>query len=298
MCKTLFMRILHVLLQAFNCSYTSTGPIANRSVQALTWIGDSSLECWKNEHLVIVVLSAFAIVDYYPFAVRLAPAWQYIIGTLDINYRSSYLIISLQIKFVLVFFTVFFSYIPNLYLSVCVIGISALVILQFIMKPANIKKINNWRMTFLCCALWTVICSLTTYFIIDGADSLVPTIMLFVGWAIIIFIGLSLSVDNLRENLAHRSRALAEMGSMKSSYSSKSINTPRSTDQTNIPTSQPINKSSQPIITQNFPNMNIGDPNLPSNQSYISKPFNTKSTVFGSQLPFSSKNTISTPENL
>jgi len=207
--KPLFMPIIRVLLKAFDCNYSQA---------TITWSEDPSLICWKDQHLGIAILSAIGLIMYYPFAIRLLPAWQYLLSNLDIHYSSSYLIVSYQIKFILVFFTVFFSYIPPFYLSVCVIGISTLVILQCVMKPASSKKINYWRMIFLCCVLWELTCSLITYFL---ENSIVPTILLLVGWGLILILGLLLSHRTLTNDFAHKSKALVQLTTLNPNETDK-----------------------------------------------------------------------------
>jgi len=207
--KPLFIPIMRVLLRAFNCNY------ARSNSPYVTWSDDPSLICWQGLHIIMVILSAISLLMYYPFAIRLVPAWQYLTDNLDIQYRSSYLIIQYQLKFIFVFLTVFLTYIPLAYLIICTIGITVFVLLVFAFSPANNQKVNFWSKILFSCAFWTVICSLTTYFMTNGENSIIPTIMFFIGNAFIIIIGFVLSnskfCNRLYENSARKTKTLMKL---------------------------------------------------------------------------------------
>jgi len=236
--RTLYMPILNVLLLTFSCTY-------DISEGNITFNADPSLFCWRNGHLAYVVFAIIGILLYYPFAVRLNPVWQQLPRLLDIHYKSSYLILAAQVKFILVAASVFFRTYTLIYLIVCYFCVISLLVLQIGMKPCNILKINIIRIILLSITLWTVICVTVSYVLStepSNNNNVYLEVMLYGGWLVIVIIGFVLYKGilsgRLQTLMSHRSAKIKELAVFNNSNSQSKTNKPwHSTNEYNSGTS-------------------------------------------------------------
>lgn len=141
MILSLFNIITQTFLDTFNCNWTASTP-------PYTLIDDTSIECFSDSHNKFVLIALISLIAYYPLSSYAMPNFQFAEKSLDLKYRSSYLILYFQVNFVLLAGKVLLSGINTNYVVEIVynsINISVLFILGLsvlLLKPCFIQWFN------------------------------------------------------------------------------------------------------------------------------------------------------------
>lgn len=118
MILSLFNIISQTFLDTFNCNWT-TG--ANN---IYTLNDDSSIECFSDVHNRFILLALAGILIYYPLSSYAMPNFQFAEKSLDLKFRSSYLILYFQVNFALLSGKVLLSSSTNAIIQVVYNGIN------------------------------------------------------------------------------------------------------------------------------------------------------------------------------
>lgn len=94
MILSLFNIIIQTFLNTFNCNWMS-------STTPYYLIDDTSVECFSDSHNRFLLIALFGIIIYYPLSSYAMPNFQFAEKSLDLKYRSSYLILYFQVNFAL-----------------------------------------------------------------------------------------------------------------------------------------------------------------------------------------------------
>ncbi|CAG9319100.1 unnamed protein product [Blepharisma stoltei] len=145
--------------------------------------------CWKDEHLIYAILSFFALLCYEPLAVFCRPLWQELQPMLHVKSSPYFLMVKTVIQVLLIAMnkTVRRAQdITHRILFIFVMIFYVVFLLKF--KPYNYPRFNLWQNLSLIGVVWLAI--LSTIALGVKVNSIILTILLFIGWLIIVLYGL------------------------------------------------------------------------------------------------------------
>ncbi|CAG9319119.1 unnamed protein product [Blepharisma stoltei] len=145
--------------------------------------------CWKDEHLTHAILSFLALFLYVPFAIFCRPLWQELQGMLHVKTSPTYLMVKtiFQITLIVMNKTIKRSQdITHGCLFVTVL--IGYIIFTFKFKPYNYARFSWWQGLVLIGVAWLAFISTIAIGIQNYFTSLLA--ILFLGWVIIIIVGL------------------------------------------------------------------------------------------------------------
>ncbi|CAD8161671.1 unnamed protein product [Paramecium pentaurelia] len=88
----LFLRIMKSFIDAFVCDYDVAGSVTYVLVR------DNSVECLSDQHYIYMGLAFLGVSIYYPLTTYMQPIFQFNDHSLDLKYRSTYLVVYVQCK--------------------------------------------------------------------------------------------------------------------------------------------------------------------------------------------------------
>jgi len=177
----LYFPILKVLFEAWACDYFDESA-------SMYLIADPAVVCWTSTHLQFILSSAVSILLYYPSAIRavvLAQTMREVDFAYHIVYDPRFLVYEAQLKLLITLTRTFFSTQVWAHLITLAVAISALLILQIVMRPCvSSPKVNLWRGVGYVLVLSSVACSMLS--VVLGRHTLAPTIALYSSWFLIL----------------------------------------------------------------------------------------------------------------
>jgi len=193
-----FLPVLNVLVKPVSCANNPT------------FVLNSEVLCWSTASIPFVICAFLGWLLFYPAAVYLVPAWQHLQEGLDIYYKSSFLIISYQMKFVLTIVASFTITLPSVYIGTVVIICTGLLLLQLKFSPCNLPTINFWKTAFYTAVVWADIVAVVSICItkyIPNASpeiSLIPVFLIYPGWFLILIISVILFFHKFNMEMKNR----------------------------------------------------------------------------------------------
>ncbi len=141
MILSLFNAITQTFLDTFNCNWTSS------STTTYVLNDDTSIECFSDVHNRFILISLIGILVYYPLSSYAMPNFQFAEKSLDLKYRSSYLILYFQVNFALLSGKVLLStsstvIIQVIYNSINIFALSLLAFSAITIQPCLITWFN------------------------------------------------------------------------------------------------------------------------------------------------------------
>lgn len=129
---SLFNLITQTFLDSFNCNWTSlTTPY--------TLIDDTSVECFSDSHNRMLLIALVGIITYYPLSSYAMPNFQFAEKSLDLKYRSSYLILYFQVNFAMLAGKVLLSSSTNTTIQIVFNGINICALLLLALSVLCLK---------------------------------------------------------------------------------------------------------------------------------------------------------------
>ncbi len=141
MILSLFNIITQTFLDGFNCNWT------DYSTTKYYLTDDSSMECLSDSHSKFLLIGLIGIILYYPLSSYAMPNFQFAEKSLDLKYRSSYLILYFQVNFAMLAGKVLLNSNDNvtlqiIYNSINIGGLLILAISVFTLQPCLITWFN------------------------------------------------------------------------------------------------------------------------------------------------------------
>jgi hypothetical protein len=141
MILSLFNIITQTFLDTFNCNWTSS----SSTIYLLN--DDPTIECFSAAHNKFIILALVGIIIYYPLSSYAMPNFQFAEKSLDLKFRSSYLILYFQVNFVLLAGKVLLSTgtapeIQIIYNSINIFALSILGLSVMTLQPCLIAWFN------------------------------------------------------------------------------------------------------------------------------------------------------------
>lgn len=145
------MLIMKTYIDSFVCNY---------KVKPYVLIRDTSIECLSDTHSVYVGLAMIGVVIYYPLSTYLLPTFQYSDHSLDLKYKSSYVIVFVQVKLVILAVNTLFQTFENAILYQLIVGLALMVltlILHFRIRPCLIVWFNIIDELMISLVIWVIV---------------------------------------------------------------------------------------------------------------------------------------------
>jgi len=202
----LFLPISRVLISTFVCV---------SGAYEITLKSDNNIVCYEGIHNIYILCATIGLASFLPTAILLRPVWQQIQSDLDILYKPKYLISHIYIILIYLILTSFIT-LKWLYVLISFIEILILLILQIIIKPCNLEKVNYWRIITLICTMSTVICSFISL-ILNNTDNDIPAILLYSALVTILLISYSIFKRKYPTKISERARKLLELTTIEKS---------------------------------------------------------------------------------
>ncbi|CAK69852.1 unnamed protein product (macronuclear) [Paramecium tetraurelia] len=136
----LFLRIMKSFIDAFVCDYDIVGSVSYVLVR------DHSVECLSEQHYIYMGLAFLGVSIYYPLTTYMQPIFQFNDHSLDLKYRSTYLVVYVQCKLLILGLSSLFanfdsnSFIFQLIFASCIMLF--IIIFYLRMKPCLIDWFN------------------------------------------------------------------------------------------------------------------------------------------------------------
>jgi len=181
--NALYLIILQELFGAFACEYAPHSA-------TMTLIADPHIECWKQEHFILMGFSFLALCLYLPMVLRALPMSQAMKEHYDgyrnhIVYLPKYLVFEAEVK-VLITITKTFFRAQWAHLSALGVCMLMLLALQVYYKPCvSSQKVNLWRVVgyiFILCAVGSGVIAIQL-----PNDSYISFIVLGASWIVVLF---------------------------------------------------------------------------------------------------------------
>ncbi|CAG9331440.1 unnamed protein product [Blepharisma stoltei] len=180
-----FIPFISILLEIFLCDHSIGNHFTDSYLNK-----DCYQFCWKGDHIIYVVLSAFSLFFYEPLAVFCRPLWQELQSNLHVKSMPLYLMVKTVIQVMLVVMNKTLkrsSDIAHGFVFTVLILMYAGFVWRF--KAFNYARFNWWQQLSLIGVAWVSFLS-TINFLAGGTTF--PWISLILGgWVIVVLIGLA-----------------------------------------------------------------------------------------------------------
>ncbi|OMJ93640.1 hypothetical protein SteCoe_3336 [Stentor coeruleus] len=173
---------------------------------------DCNTRCWRNKHLVYVVLACFLIITYIPMAILYRTLWQEDTNGLNIRANSKFLVLKNIVFVILIVIAKIIKESSPLAYSIVftIIMLGLLIYIFYLKDPFNYDRANYILIIMYTCVVWnTLICTLSNSIEIISYPWL---ILQLVGWVIIISVGLFF-IKKLPQNMiiVKRGREISDL---------------------------------------------------------------------------------------
>ncbi|CAD8052814.1 unnamed protein product [Paramecium sonneborni] len=131
-----FMTVMRTFMDAYICDYSNL---------PYQFFRDKTIECLTNYHYIYMGLGLIGVGIYYPLSTYLQPTFQFSDHSLDLKFKSTYIIIYVQAKLLIMGLSSFFNTLDNAfeYQMLFSIGILVIVLAFHIkMEPCFVKWYN------------------------------------------------------------------------------------------------------------------------------------------------------------
>ncbi|CAD8043059.1 unnamed protein product [Paramecium primaurelia] len=169
-----FIFVMKSYIDAFICDYSS---------YPYTLVRQPSVECMSDLHFMYVTLAIFGCIIYYPLSSYLQPTFQYMDHSLDLKYKSNYVVLYIQSKLLILGMSSVFSNLQDqayqyqmLFSSIVML---ILIYFHIRIKPCYVKWFNTIELCILLLLLYM-------YF---GAFLILATGLMIIGWIILACMG-------------------------------------------------------------------------------------------------------------
>ncbi|CAD8139272.1 unnamed protein product [Paramecium octaurelia] len=169
-----FIFVMKSYIDAFICDYSS---------YPYTLVRQPSVECMSDLHFMYVTLAIVGCIIYYPLSSYLQPTFQYMDHSLDLKYKSNYVVLYIQAKLLILGMSSVFSNLQDqayqyqmLFSSIVML---ILIYFHLRIKPCYVKWFNTIEFCILLLLLYM-------YF---GAFLILATGYIIVGWIILACLG-------------------------------------------------------------------------------------------------------------
>ncbi|CAD8111324.1 unnamed protein product [Paramecium sonneborni] len=168
-----FIFIMKIYIDAFICDY---------SEYPYMLIRKKDLQCYEDLHFIVILLSIFGCIIYYPLQAYLLPIFQYNDYSLDLKYKSNYVVIFTQAKLLILGLSTVFRNVQEQAYQYQMAFVSFLLILLFIFQYKTQPCFVKWFNKIDQCLLSIVF---SIYF---GGFIMMYFKIFYVGWIIILAI--------------------------------------------------------------------------------------------------------------